>query len=95
MTTNSHPQNHTDTDKEFTKKAKLIFQAIDKIHPSYPKLIARSFVVGIFTGLGATIGASIVISLLAFLLTQLETVPFINTIIENSQIQEQLSGNDN
>lgn len=82
------------TDKDFIKKASLIVAAIDKIHPSWPKLIARGFVVGIFTGLGATIGVSIVISLLAFLLTQLETIPFVNTLIENSQIQQQFIGND-
>lgn len=88
---NSSKPSKTDEEKEFLKKSQLIFSAIDKIHPSYPKLILRSFIVGIFTGLGATIGASIVISLLAFTLSQLESVPFLEGIIEKTQIQKQLS----
>lgn len=51
--------------------------AIDKAYNNWGTLIARSFVSGIFIGLGATVGFAIVIGLVGYVFGVLELIPII------------------
>lgn len=76
--------------KEITKKLDILISSIEKVYPSPKKLFIRSFLTGLFTALGATVGLSIVIALLTLALTYLKFLPFAGDIIENSQVEEVL-----
>lgn len=64
--------------KIFKDKSLLAFtQALDKAYGNWGYLIARSFVAGIFIGLGATVGFAIVVAVVGYILGVLEVVPVI------------------
>jgi hypothetical protein len=64
--------------KEVKNRSILAFtKAIDKAYNNWGFLIARSFVSGIFIGLGATVGFAIVIALLGYVFGVLELLPVI------------------
>ena len=47
------------------------------------RVLKMSFFRGVFTGLGSIIGATIVVALVLWILSLLESIPFIGPIIEN------------
>lgn len=51
--------------------------AVEKFYGSYWRLIWRSFVGGLFYGLGATIGLAIVLVIIGFILQSLGVLPII------------------
>jgi type IV secretory pathway TrbF-like protein len=51
-------------------------------------MIWRSFVHGIFVGLGATIGVSILVGLATYLITQARVVPLLHDVIDNTNIEQ-------
>ncbi len=79
--------------KELTKKeqqqedyinlGKQVMVLYDHINPDRTGLFRTAFLKGIFTGVGSVIGATIVIALLAWLLSILGHVPFIGPITDN------------
>jgi len=52
-------------------------QALEKYYNSWSNLIARSFVSGLFTALGATIGLALVIGLAGLILEKLGVLPVV------------------
>jgi hypothetical protein len=74
------------------KKIELLLEAIEAKYPSYPVLIGQSFLRGIFTGLGATIGVSIVLTLITFILAQLRVFPALERVLEQWPVEELLPG---
>lgn len=65
--------------KQKTRDASLLSftRAIDKAYGSWGYLISRSFVSGIFIGLGATIGFAIVVALIGYILEVLGVMPVV------------------
>jgi hypothetical protein len=74
---------------QFQKVDKLI-QAIEGVYPSTKVLVWKSFLRGIFFGLGTTIGVSIVLAMLGFVITGLSELPFLREIILQMQIEDVL-----
>lgn len=62
-------------DQKTAKKVALLLDAVERIHPPLKTLMWRSFLTGIFTGLGATVGVSIILALVTFLLGQVQVIP--------------------
>lgn len=52
-------------------------QAIEKYYNSWGNLIARSFVSGLFTALGATVGLALVLALTGITLDKLGVLPVV------------------
>ncbi len=52
-------------------------RALDKAYGSWGYLISRSFVSGIFIGLGATVGFAIVVVVVGYILSALGVVPIV------------------
>lgn len=65
--------------KKKTKESSLLAftRAVDKAYGSWGHLISRSFVSGIFIGLGATIGFAIVVVVIGYILSALGVVPIV------------------
>lgn len=68
--------------EKLKKKAKdtslLAFtRAVDKAYGNWGYLISRSFVSGIFIGLGATVGFAIVVVVIGYILSVLGVVPIV------------------
>lgn len=76
------------TKDEHTRKIEQLLRAIDRVYPSTRELLWKSFLRGLFTGLGATIGVSLVLGVLTFLFDQLELLPIIGELVEETQIGE-------
>lgn len=53
------------------------------VYRSRKQIVIDNLLGGIAWGLGSIIGATIVVSLIGFLLSQVETVPFIGKIVQN------------
>lgn len=75
-------------DAEFIKKVEQLTRALDYISPSSAKLMWRSFLHGLFVALGATIGLSIVIAVLTFIITQAKVIPALNQLLKQTQIEK-------
>jgi hypothetical protein len=52
-------------------------QSIEKYYNSWSNLMARSFVAGLFTALGATVGLALVLALTGFILDWLGVLPVV------------------
>ena len=56
-------------------KYERLLDAFERIYPSMPKMIWRSFVHGLFTALGATVGLAIIASLVTYFVTHAQFIP--------------------
>jgi len=81
-----------DLNKTQLKKLELLLAATDRIYPSLPKLMARSFIQGLFMGLGSTLGLAIIIALISLIVAQLKIVPAFSDFIEYWRISQYLPG---
>lgn len=77
----------TDHEKAMVKKIQILTQAVEKVYPTTKFLMWRSFVQGVFVALGTTVGLSIVLGVLTYIITTLKLVPGINQIIDKTQIE--------
>lgn len=59
-------------------------RAIDKAYNNWGFLIARSFVAGIFIGLGATVGFAIIVAVMGSLFGVLEVIPIIGNFFSRA-----------
>ena len=75
------------------KKLTLLIQALDSVYPSYKQLLFRSFLQGIFFGLGTTIGVSLIVAVLTYLISSLQIVPGIDYLIEQTQVEQVIDNN--
>ena len=55
-------------DREMVKRLNYLINAMDKAYPPLRILMIRSFIQGIFVGLGTTVGLSIVLAIAGFIL---------------------------
>ncbi|KKS96358.1 MAG: hypothetical protein UV73_C0011G0030 [Candidatus Gottesmanbacteria bacterium GW2011_GWA2_43_14] len=78
----------SEKDQEIIRKLDLIYRAADNIHPSIPKLAIRSFFRGIFYAFGATIGFSIIVGVITYILRLLNILPSVQSIIEGMQLDQ-------
>ena len=65
--------------KKYAQERSLLSftKALDKAYGNWGFLIARSFVSGIFIGLGATVGFALVIAILGYIFGVLQVIPII------------------
>lgn len=79
------------SEKELKKKLELFLSAIDDVYPSYKKLMMRSFLRGLFIGLGTTIGVSVVLTALTFVLGQLRLIPTFDQFIPETELEQSIT----
>lgn len=72
-----------DRQADYEKLGKQVAALYDAINPDRGGLYRTAFLKGIVTGLGGVIGATLVIVMLAWLLSLFEQVPFVGPIFEN------------
>jgi hypothetical protein len=64
----------TKTDKQALERIEKVFDLVNKIYDktyiSTRKLLFKSFLTGMFTALGATVGVSIMVGLISYVLSQ-------------------------
>ena len=75
-------------DKLLTSKLALFMNAIEDVYPSTRQLMWKSFLRGIFFGLGTTLGVSLVLALLTFILNLLAQFPGLHGVIDVTQIEQ-------
>jgi len=73
---------------EKLRKIEKLIETIDKIYPSTRELIWKSFLRGVFVGLGTTIGASIVLALVTYTISQLKVIPIVKQIIIQTNVED-------
>lgn len=62
--------------KELSERAVTSFiRALDRAYSDWRTLIARAFVTGMFTALGATVGLALILYLIGVILTKLGVLP--------------------
>jgi hypothetical protein len=66
--------------------------ALDRSYGSMKRLMWRSFVAGLFSALGATIGLAIVLTILAYTIHALQLIPIIGDLIHQSHVEQILPG---
>ncbi len=67
-------------DKKHIIKEKLLIRflvALDKAYGNWGYLAGRSFVAGIFVGLGATVGFALIVVIVGYILNSLGVIPVI------------------
>lgn len=69
--------------RDYENLGKQVMALYDHINPDRAGLYRTAFLKGIATGVGSVIGATLVIALLAWLLSVLGQVPFVDTIADN------------
>jgi hypothetical protein len=65
------------TEEEKEKSINNLIAAIDKAYHNPGKLAARGFLIGLMSGLGATVGVAIVIAIVGLLIRQFGGLPII------------------
>lgn len=68
---------------DYEKLGKQVAALYDAINPDRGGLYRTAFLKGVVTGLGGVIGATVVIVILAWILSLFEEVPFVGPIFEN------------
>jgi uncharacterized BrkB/YihY/UPF0761 family membrane protein len=71
-----------------------LIESINKIYPSTKQLVWRSFLQGIFVGLGTTIGVSIILAILTYSISKLKVIPILKEIIDQSNVEKVLPRNE-
>ena len=65
-------------------------RAVDRVYPTPRELMGKSFLQGISFGLGTTIGVSIILGVLTYMIANLKTVPLLREIITQTQVESVL-----
>ena len=65
------------TEEEKVKSIDGLIAALDKAYHNPGKLVARGFLMGLASGLGATVGAAIVIALIGLMIRQFGGLPVV------------------
>lgn len=73
------------TADDYEALGKQVAALYDHINPDRSGLYRTAFLKGIVTGLGGVIGATVVIALLAWILSLLGHVPFLDSIADNAR----------
>lgn len=65
-------------------------RAVDRVYPTPRELVGKSFLQGISFGLGTTIGVSIVLAVLTYMITNLKAIPVLKEFISQTQVESVL-----
>ena len=76
-------QSKQDRQKDYEKLGQQVAALYDSVNPDRAGLYRTAFLKGIVTGLGGVIGATVVIVILAWILSLLGQVPFVGPIFDN------------
>jgi hypothetical protein len=71
-------------------KLDKFIRAVDRVYPPTRELMGKSFLQGISFGLGTTIGVSIILAVLTYMLNNLKHVPVFEQIIMQTQVERVL-----
>lgn len=75
------------------KKVEILIDSVNRVYPTTKHLMFRSFIQGVFVGLGTTIGVAVVLGLLTFLIGQLNLIPGVGDFIKQTKIETVLPVN--
>ncbi len=78
----------TDTDRNLMRKIEILTASVERVYPSTTKLMFRSFIQGIFFSMGTTVGLSILIGLLTFMFGQLQSIPAVEDILNETNLNK-------
>lgn len=78
----------SDSDRNLMRKIEILTASVERIYPSTTKLMIRSFIQGVFFSLGTTIGLSILIGFLTFMFGQLQAIPAVDQILNETHLNE-------
>lgn len=67
---------------EFAKQIEYMYEAVN---PSWRRLLTFAFLKGIATGFGIFIGGTIVVAILLWILSGLDHIPFLKTMVDAVQ----------
>lgn len=81
-------------ERALEKKLDFVFRSVERVYPTIPVLLMRSFLTGLFTAIGATVGLSMVVTIVTFTLQKLNVIPPLNFLINQTQIEEFISPNN-
>lgn len=76
-------QSKRDRQKDYQKLGQQVAALYDSVNPDRAGLYRTAFLKGIVTGLGGVIGATVVIVILAWILSLFEQVPLLGPVFEN------------
>jgi len=65
------------------KQIDMLITAIDKAYHKTSYLVWRSFLIGLASGLGATLGVALLLGLIGYVLRELGGLPFVGNWINN------------
>jgi hypothetical protein len=71
--------------KDLETIGKQVMVLYDHVNPDRKGLYRTAFLKGLVTGLGSVIGATIIVALLAWMLSLFHHIPFVNQITDNAQ----------
>lgn len=77
-------------DADYTKLGKQVAEMYDIVRPSSKQLYTASLIKGFLAGFGGLLGATLGVSILLYLLSMLETIPYVKDISE--ALQATISG---
>lgn len=72
-------------DAEYIRIGKLVSEMYDTVHPTRHQLYVSSTIKGFLAGFAGVLGATIGVALFLYVLTILETIPFIEDISKTLQ----------
>lgn len=76
--------------RDFTKKAEAFVRSVDRMYPSSGELMWRNFLAGLFFGLGTSVGLSIVLAILTYLVSALSAYPWFRQVFNFIHIRKLL-----
>lgn len=80
-------KSHKPTDEDFKQLGKLIQKILNSdyfnVIENYRRFLLMTLARGVLMGVGSVIGATVVIALLAWILSIFDTLPVIGNLIEN------------
>jgi hypothetical protein len=79
----SRKQPKLDPRKDYEALGKQVMALYDAINPDRKGLYRTAFLKGVLTGLGSVVGATIVIALIAGILSLVGHIPFVGPITDN------------
>lgn len=70
-------------DKDYERIGRVMEAVVQAGYANKKRLILANFIRGLFFGLGATLGVSIILAILLFVLSLFTEIPFIGEIFES------------
>jgi hypothetical protein len=78
-------ENRPVTTKDYETLGKSLEAVYDTLNPSRGSVYRTAFLKGVFAGVGGVIGATLVITLLLWILSLFDSIPFIGGFFESLQ----------